>query len=531
MFRSHSTQWIVALVVIAIIAFGITIGMDNHHPFTVQTAVSQAATGQASDEDFKYLERINRAFIEIVNRAKPAVVQITTTKRVSMSGNKSPFDFFGDDDFFHYWFGVPRDRQQPQERGGKDEEPRNVPGGLGSGVIVSKDGYILTNNHVIEGADDITVILPNGRDYKAKVVGRDSGEQGTDLAILKIDGKDLPVLPFGDSDALEVGEWVIAIGSPFGLAQTATRGMVSAKGRSNSDLNVVDYADFIQTDAAINRGNSGGALINIRGELIGINTAIATGGGFSQGNVGVGFAIPSNLAKRVMKDLIEKGEVERGWLGVSIQPINYDLAEKLKLGEPHGALISDVGPDTPAQKAGIQRGDVVVEFNHTPIRDMNHLRYVVASTEIGKTVDVKILRKGQEKGLKVKLVKKTNQTIAQSGLRSGPQRFVPGNEGGEVFGGLHVQDLTPELAERYKYQPGETGVIVVDVDGPSPAASAGINAGDLIQEVEFTEVANVNEYSQQLKAVKDKSKVTLYVRNPNGGGRYVTLRDINLDDK
>lgn len=380
MFKSNSTKWVVSLVVVTlIIVVGMTVRLENY-AFTAQTAIGQVDDN--FNQDSEYLERVNRAFIEVVNRAKPAVVQITTTKLVSVNSSQRQFDFFGNDDFFDFWFG-PRERREQRDRDDPDEK-QEVPGGLGSGVIVNKDGYILTNNHVIEGAKDIEVVLPNGRKYEAKIIGRDAGDQGTDLAVLKIDGVDLPVLALGNSAELQVGEWVIAIGSPFGLAQTVTRGLVSAKGRST----MVQYADFIQTDAAINRGNSGGALINIHGELIGINTAIATGGGFAQGNVGVGFAIPINLAKRIMTELIEKGKVERGWLGVSLQQVNHDLAEKYQLEEPQGALVTQAYKGMPANKAGMQRGDVIIEFNNVRIRDVNHLMHVVAAAGVGEIIKV-----------------------------------------------------------------------------------------------------------------------------------------------
>ena len=515
MFKSNSTKWTISLIVVAlIIAVGVTISTDNP-TFTPQTAIGQ--TSENFNQDFEYLERANRAFIEVVNRAKPAVVQITTTRSVVTRQN--PSDFFGDD-FFDFWFG-PRERR---ERRGQDEpeEREEEQRGLGSGVIVSEDGYILTNNHVIEDAEDIMVILPNGREYRAKVIGKDAGRQGTDLAVLKIDGDGLPFLLLGDSEELQIGEWTIAIGSPFGLAQTVTRGIVSAKGRTSPGIDI-EYTDFIQTDAAINRGNSGGALINIRGELIGINTAIATGGGFSYGNVGVGFAIPINLAKRIMTQLIEKGEVERGWLGVSLQPINYDLAEKLKLGEPRGALITQAHKGMPAHKAGIRRGDVIVEFDKMAIRDSNHLMHVVAAAGVGETVEVKVIRDGKEKVLEVKLEKRTQEVLTSLGGRQRP--FIPDEEDVGVFADIHVQPLTDELAARYGYE-GENGVIVAAVGRRSPAARAQIGVGTLIQEIEGVEISTLKDYREQIKAVKDKAKILLYVRQPNNrGAAYITLEN------
>jgi serine protease Do len=519
MFKLNSTKWIIPLVIVAlIVTVGVTINTDNP-TFTPQTAIGQ--TSDNFNQDFEYLERANRAFIEVVNRAKPAVVQVTTTRLAST--RQGPSDFF-DDDLFEFWFG-PRERREPQNQD-EPEEKEEVPGGLGSGVIVSEDGYILTNNHVIEGAEDIQVILPDGEKYHAKVIGRDASDQGTDLAILKIDGENLPVLPVGDSEALQVGEWVIAIGSPFGFAQTVTRGMVSAKGRTSSDINIVEYADFIQTDAAINRGNSGGALINIRGELIGINTAIATGGGGN--NVGVGFAIPSQLAKRIMDELIEKGEVERGWLGVSLQSINHDLAEKLKLGEPQGALVGAVGADMPAAKGGVRRGDVILEFDNVRIRDVKHLRDIVASTEVGRTVEVKVIRKGKEQVLKIELEKRTQAVV--DALTQRPTPFVSDEENAHAFTGLHVRDLTNEWTARYGFE-DEKGVLVVSVEPRSAAAEAGMRRGDLIQEIEDTEIANVSEYQKRIREVKDENLILLVIRrSATGAPQFITLRNKPRDN-
>jgi serine protease Do len=519
MFKSNSTKWTISLVVIAlIVTVGVTVNTENP-TFTPQTAIGQ--TSDSFNQDFEYLERANRAFIEVVNNAKPAVVQVTTTRTVSTRRPQSFFDFFGDDDSFDFWYG-PRERRDSGER---NEDKREVEG-IGSGVIVSEDGYILTNNHVIEGAEGIKVVLPNGREYQADVVGKDAGRQGTDLAVLKIDGENLPTLPIGNSEELQIGEWVIAIGSPFRLAQTVTRGMVSAKGRTSSDINIVEYADFIQTDAAINRGNSGGALINIRGELIGINTAIATGGGGN--NVGVGFAIPSQLAKRIMDELIEKGEVERGWLGVSLQSINHDLAEKLKLGEPQGALVGAVGADMPAAKGGVRRGDVILEFDNVRIRDVKHLRDIVASTEVGRTVEVKVIRKGKEQVLKIELEKRTQAVV--DALTQRPTPFVSDEENAHAFTGLHVRDLTNEWTARYGFE-DEKGVLVVSVEPRSAAAEAGMRRGDLIQEIEDTEIANVSEYQKRIREVKDENLILLVIRrSATGAPQFITLRNKPRDN-
>jgi serine protease Do len=498
MLRFCSTKWGVLLILLVMAAVTIALNMDS---FTTQTAV-----GQAADDDFRYLERANRAFIEVINAAKSSVVQITTTKVVSDRGSQRQFDFF------HYWFGEPRNRRDQVV---PEEQKREVQGALGSGVIVTEDGYVLTNYHIIDGAEDIEVTLPNGRKYAAEVIGRDSGIEGADVAVLKIEAKGLPALKFGDSDKLQVGEWVVAIGTPFGFAQTVTRGIVSAKGRSLDEINVVvQYADFIQTDAAINRGNSGGALINIHGHLVGINTAIVTGGGFSRGNVGVGFAIPINLAGRIMRALIEKGEVERGWLGVGLQSVDHDIAETHQLGEPRGALVSYVGKGMPGDEAGIQRGDVIVEFNNVRIRDDNHLTNTVAATEVGKTVEVKVIRRGKEKSLRVQLGKRTEEALAAMG---GSTPYI--------FAGLRVTELTDQLAAANGHE-RENGVLVVDVERGSPAARGGIRRGDLIQEVEWEKITTIAKFREQVKAVAANPKVVLYVRHRNGLPEYVVLKNI-----
>ena len=513
MLRFNSAKCKVLLSVLTITAIAITLYTGF---FT-----AQSADGQAADDDFVYLERANRAFIEVINAAKPSVVQIKTTKLVSERSLQQEFDFF-DDKFFRYWFGEPRDRRNRDE----PEEEREIPGGLGSGVIVTEDGYILTNSHVIDGAEDIKVTLPNGREFEAEVIGKDPGTQGTDIAVLKIDGKDLPALKFGNSDNLQVGEWVVAIGSPFALPQTVTRGVVSAKGRSENEIRVVSYADFIQTDAPINRGNSGGALINIRGQLVGINTAIVTTGGFTPGNVGVGLAIPINLASRIMRSLIEKGEVERGWLGVSLQEINHDIAENLGLEEPRGALIAGVGAGMPGDEAGLLRGDVIVEFNNVTIQNGKHLRDTVATTEVGKTVQVKVLRRGKEKTLNVRLGKRTKSALAAMG---GSKPHFPEDEGGEVYAGVHVRELTDRLAATYGHK-GEEGVIVINVERGSPAAKAGIRRGDLIQEIDWEKITTIAEYRQRIKDVADKPKVVLHVRHSNGTPEFIVLKNIMLQE-
>ncbi|HOO15429.1 MAG TPA: trypsin-like peptidase domain-containing protein, partial [Candidatus Marinimicrobia bacterium] len=328
----------------------------------------------AAGDDIPSLQAFNDAFVQIAESVTPSVVTITTEK-VIKTNLRRDFPGFPDDDLFWRFFGFPQGEMRSRA--------------LGSGVIVDQKGYILTNNHVVERGEKISVKLIDNREFKAKIVGTDPL---TDLAVIKIDAKDLQPAILGDSDALRVGEWVLAIGSPFSenLAHTVTAGIVSAKGRSGV-INNTNYESFIQTDAAINPGNSGGALVNIRAELIGINTAIATAG-MSQGNVGIGFAIPINLAKKVMTDLIEKGKVVRAWLGVVIGDVDENIAKSLGIESRQGAIISEVVKDSPAEKAGLKVGDVIKEFDGKKIKDSAHLRTLVSTSEVGKPKTLVVLR-------------------------------------------------------------------------------------------------------------------------------------------
>ncbi|MDE0684331.1 MAG: Do family serine endopeptidase [Candidatus Poribacteria bacterium] len=517
-----------AFVVVA----GIVISWDTDE-FALQTAVGQTNDTLETSEDFLHLERANRAFINLVKRTRPAVVQITTQTRrnrivTSQRNQLTPEQerefrrFFGDEFPFRRFF----------------EEPERIPNpmpsrGVGSGVIVSDDGYILTNNHVIEGTDAIKVTLSNGKEYDAELVGRDDAQSevgGSDLAVIKIDAEALPVLPFGDSDALEVGEWVIAIGTPLNYSQSVTRGIVSAKGRTG----FTTYGQFIQTDAPINQGNSGGALINIRGELVGINTLIATNS-IVRGNIGIGFSIPSNLAQQILPQLIENGKVERGWLGISMDSVSAELAEEMNLDTPRGVLVKVVGPKSPAQKAGIKVGDVILTFNEQQVQDLDHLRHIVGATKVGKSVEVTVIREnGKEERLAVKLGRRTQETLASLSPDEEPPIVVQADEEEGTLAGLHVQELTPEMAERYGYASGEKGVIVTQVERGSSAEKEGIKPGYLIQELEWMPVDDLESYAriaEQLKA-QHKRRVLLYVRLPdNRGGDYVTLGTRRTSDR
>ena len=540
--RLRNTVRVILVLAVLIVAAGIIIDRDTNE-FTLQTAIGQTNNTLQTSEDFLHLERANRAFIDLVARTRPAVVQITTTsqrnriitserRQITPEQEEQFRDFFGDE-FFRRFFGEPE--QAPRQRIFPNPDPVR---GVGSGVIVSDDGYILTNNHVIERSDEITVTLSNGKEYAAELVGRDAaGTQvsGTDLAVLKIDAEGLPTLPFGDSDQLEVGEWVIAIGTPLNFSQTVTRGIVSAKGRPGW-FSGIKYGNFIQTDAPINRGNSGGALINIRGELVGINTAIITGG-TSMGNIGIGFAVPSKMAQQVLPQLIKHGKVERGWLGISMRNVDPDLAEKLNFDTPRGAFVRGVSKGSPADKAGIQRSDVIVEFNGETIRNSNDLMHVVAATAVGESVEVIVLRGDtEEKRLTVKLGKRTEEAIDKlnAQLYEADTRRIElgearlnGDAQKEAFAGLHVQNLTSEIAERYGYASDEKGVVVTQVESGSTAEEKGIVPGSLIQEMEWTSIDDLESYSRLVEQVTNESKkqVLLYVKSPNGqGGAYVTIK-------
>jgi len=443
------------------------------------------------------LAETEKAFVEISKRVTPAVVNISTTK--TMKGlERSPLSPFFQDPFFRRFFGDEFFREHEMPRKRKEQS-------LGSGVIVSEDGYIVTNNHVVEGADEIKVLLSDRREFVGKVVGADPK---TDLAIVKIKDSDLPAIVWGDSDQIEVGEFVLAIGSPFGLNQTVTSGIISAKGRAN--VGIADYEDFIQTDAAINPGNSGGALVNIMGELIGINTAIFTRSG---GYMGIGFAVPSNMAKSVMESLVKEGKVTRGWLGVYIQDITPELAKQFKLNANTGALVSDVMEGSPAEKAGLERGDVIMQYNGKEVENNSHLRNMVAQTPVGKAIDVKIIHDGGEKKLKV--------TIGELPANMAKGETGEGASDG-IFEGVTVQNLTPEFRERLEIPDKIRGIFVTTVEAGSPAEEYGLKAGDVVMQINKKDTKTIKDFNKIVDDIKKGDSILILVYR-EGMTIYITM--------
>ena len=400
----------------------------------------------------------DRNFVEVAKAVTPSVVNISTTRtsRMPEGHGSAPFE----DPFFRRFFG---DELFRRFEAPKDRHERS----LGSGVIADPNGYIITNNHVVSKADEIKVLLGDKRELKAKVVGKDPK---TDIAVIKVEVQGLPIVPWADSDKLQVGEYVLAIGNPFGLNQTVTMGIVSAVGRAN--VGIAEYEDFIQTDAAINPGNSGGALVNARGELIGINTAIFSQSG---GYMGIGFAVPSNMVRSVMEQLIKGGKVVRGYLGVSIQELNQELAKQFGATETRGVLITDVLGDSPAKRAKLERGDVIIEYDGHAVVNPTQFRNLVAQTPVGKKVHIKLLRNGKERDQEV-LVAEQPVTMAKTGGE--PEEEDLSADG--VFAGVEVRELPSEGSRRFSMPRDKTGVLVVRVAQGSPAEEAGLRAGDVI---------------------------------------------------
>jgi serine protease Do len=439
------------------------------------------------------------SFADLAERLLPTVVNIATTQTVESRGSDEMEEFFKE--FFERHQGVP-----PPER--------RRASSLGSGFIIDASGYIVTNHHVIAGADEITVRLHDDTSLKATLVGSD---EKTDLALLKVESdKPLPAVNWGKSEETRIGDWVVAIGNPFGLGGTVTAGIVSARQR---DINSGPYDDFIQTDAAINRGNSGGPMFNVDGEVIGVNTAIFSPSG---GSIGIGFAIPSSLARNIIDQIREYGEVRRGWLGVRIQTVTEELAEGLRLGLPRGALVAAVTEGGPAERAGIEQGDVIIEFDGRPVTEMRKLPRMVAETGIGKEVEVVVWRKGKAKPLKVQLGELEEE--AQMAALPAEEEIAP--ETGQIADlGISLESLTPELRERFGLGDKTDGVVITEVNPDGSAAEKGLQPGDVIVEVDQEEVGTPAEVSARVARAKDEGYrvVTLLVYR-QGEFQWVAVR-------
>ncbi len=463
------------------IIIGVIIGFALSSSMNIHTT---AHTKTVSKDSIDILTRTGEAMAEVVETVKPAVVNISTTRTVRIR------DPFFDDPFFRRFFGdhfnIPRERRESS---------------LGSGVIVDPKGYILTNNHVIKGADKIKVTLSDKREFNGEVIGTDPK---TDLAVIKIDAKDLPYVELGDSDKLRVGEIVIAIGNPFGLNQTVTMGIVSATGRAN--VGIADYEDFIQTDAAINPGNSGGALVNVRGELIGINTAIfSTSGGYQ----GIGFAIPSNMAKTVMEQLIKHKKVIRGWLGVSIQGLTPEMRKRFGLQQENGVLVTMIYENSPAERAGLMVDDIIIEYNGREVTDPTQLRNMVANTKPGMSVELKVIREGKVKSLNVVIEELPQEMAAIRG------------EYENALKGVMVQDITPEIRKKMDIPPKVKGVIVASISEDSPAQMS-LRNGDVIMSINRIKINNVKDYQKVVSNLKEDEEVLLFIYR-DGSAFYIQI--------
>ncbi|MEW6001930.1 MAG: DegQ family serine endoprotease [Nitrospirota bacterium] len=462
-----------------------TLWLMSGFPFLSNTYAEEPKISQQSID---ILTKIGEATAEVAEAVKPSVVNISTTRTIKVPQQINPFF---NDPFFRRFFGD--EFTMPKERKAAS---------LGSGVIVDPKGYILTSSHVVQNAEEIKVTLSDKREFKGKIVGSDTM---TDIGVIKIEAEDLPTIKWGDSDRLRVGETVLAIGSPYGLSQTVTSGIVSAVGRAN--VGIADYEDFIQTDAAINPGNSGGALVNVKGELIGINTAIfSTSGGYQ----GIGFAVPSNMAKTVMESLIKKGKVIRGWLGVSVQSITPELAKQFNLKEDRGALVGDVTEGSPAEKAGVQRGDVIIEYENRKIDEPYQLRNMVANTAPGEKVELKIIRENRTE----------TKTVTIGELPAGVQKSIKG-EYDNLLRGVNVQNLTPEIYSQLNLPKRLKGVVVSSVEEDSPAAMA-LQQGDVIQEINRQRISSVKDYEEVVTRIKPGQDILLLIFR-NGSSLFITL--------
>lgn len=468
----------IALLLVAFSTFLFLSGKPNTYDSSKSNAYDISSSNWELQRELPALPQSPFSFVEIVKKVKPAVVRVEST----IEHRTSMFDFWGDDDFFRRFFGIPEERRRTT--------------GIGSGFIISPDGHILTNNHMIENAVSVKITTLEGKIYDAKIIGTD---KKSDVALLKVNGKNLRYVNLGDSSKVEVGEWVLAIGNPLGdILQgdvTVSAGIVSAKGRQ---LGIADYEDFIQTDAAINRGNSGGPLVNIKGEVIGMTSAILTPSG---GNIGIGFAVPSNLAKFVMEQLKKNGRVIRGYLGIVINPVTEETAKVLNLPSLKGAVVSRVERGAPADKAGLKNYDVIIEFDGKPVNSPSQLKALIGQTEPGKKVSLRIIRDGKEINLQV--------TIGELEERESRARYGRGGEEGEGDLGIDVDTITSREAREYGYP--RAGVVITRVRRGSVAQEAGLRRGDMILEVNRRPVRNTDEFGRILSRLRSGDSVLFLI--------------------
>lgn len=432
----------------------------------------------------KVTHSFSQPFIDAAKKAQPSVVSIKSRLKKGSSHTwqkGEDQEEFSPDEFWERFFGIPMPDQQPRQH-----QPRYA---YGSGFIVSADGYILTNHHVVEKADSVTVTLTDSKEYTAKKIGSDPS---TDIALLKIDAKNLPFLTLADSSLVEVGEWVLAVGNPFGLQASVTSGIISAKGRS--DLDIARVERFFQTDAAINMGNSGGPLVNLHGEVIGMNTAIASNTG---GHMGIGFAIPSALLSDVMKTLIEYGHVTRGYLGVALQRVDADIAAAVGLEKPQGALVSEVLPGSPADKAGLQSGDVILELNGTPITSLGDFRSSITLMKPGQEITMKVRREGKDMNVKAKISENVENELRESTI--------------EDTYGLMLEPITPELAKRYNLDT-KAGLLIVQIDPDSSAYQSGLRSGYVILAVNGSPMKSVDEFAHAIQNAESGGRLLLQIK-------------------
>nr|NGX27164.1 Periplasmic pH-dependent serine endoprotease DegQ [Chlamydiota bacterium] len=428
-------------------------------------------------------QQISKVFTKVAKKATPAVVYIKAEgvgeedarESLQSPGQTSPFE----EDFFNRFFGTPN-RKAPRQTISQ-----------GSGFFVSKNGHILTNAHVVNGASKLTIVLHDGREMTAEIIGLD---ESTDVAVIKVDGKNFDYIPLGDSEEMEIGEWVIAIGSPFQLQATVTVGVISAKGRQN--LRITDFEDFIQTDAEINPGNSGGPLLNLEGQVIGINTAIVSKSG---GYAGIGFAIPSNMAKHIMNQIIDNGTVTRGFLGAALQPLDQDMADAFGLERPEGALVAEVVKGSPADKAGLKQGDIILQYNNTPVKTIGSFRNEISMIKPGTMIKLKVNRNGKILTIPVTLGSHTDE-IGGSGFI---QKL-----------GMEVEPLTPDLSQKLGYSQNEEGVVITKIKPGSAAAMAGMRPGFLILAINHKKVTNVEEFNKALEETKN-NRILILVKQGN----------------